>query len=99
MMIPESAAFEHLREVRHQRFALLEFLFHCCPVKSGMAAANSMILNAVLTIWGGVDLNSIWHFLEGFRGGASEQWEDAFRPTDGFSAMEYVHPDCRAIRG
>jgi hypothetical protein len=80
-------------------FASIFEFYHCCPVKSGMAAANSMILNAVLTIWGGVDLNSIWHFLEGFRGGASEQWEDAFRPTDGFSAMEYVHPDCRAIRG
>src|SRR3984893_14931914 len=44
------------------------------------------------------DLNSIWHFSEDFRGGAGEQWQDAFRPTDGFSAVEHVHPDCRAVR-
>src|SRR5271166_1780222 len=50
------------------------------------------------TIWRGVDLNSIWHFSEGFRGGAGEQWQDAFRPTDGFSAVEHVHTDCRAVR-
>src|ERR1700730_8450175 len=57
-----------------------------------------MFLNAVLAIWRGVDLNSIWHFSEGFRGGAGEQWQDAFHPTDGFSAVEHVHPDCRAVR-
>src|SRR5271166_7138642 len=51
------------------------------------------------TIWRGVDLNSIWHFSEGFRGGAGEQWQDAFCPTDGFSAVEHVHPDCRTVRG
>src|SRR6202022_5198539 len=70
---------------------------HCRPVKSEAPAFNGMFLNAVLAIWRGVDLNSIWHFSEGFRGGADEQWQDAFRPTDGFSAVEHVHPDCRAV--
>src|SRR5215831_5431447 len=45
----------------------------------------------------GVDLNSIWHFSEGFRGGACEQWQDAFRPAHGLSAMEHVHADCLAV--
>src|SRR6202030_3249470 len=31
------------------------------------------------------------HFSEDFRGDAGEQWQDAFRPTDGFSAVEHVH--------
>src|SRR2546423_12393562 len=57
-----------------------------------------MFSNVILTIQRGVDLNSIWHFSEGFRGGAGEQWQDAFRPTDGFSAVEHVHADCGAIR-
>src|SRR6476646_11235406 len=57
-----------------------------------------MFLNAVLAIWRGVDLNSILHFSEDFRGGAGEQWQDAFRPTNGSSAVEHVHPDCRAVR-
>src|ERR1700720_2350347 len=57
-----------------------------------------MFPNVILTISRGVDLNSIWHFSEDFRGGAGEQWQDPFRPTDGFSAVEHVHPDCRAVR-
>jgi hypothetical protein len=57
-----------------------------------------MTLNGVLSIYRGVDLNWIWHFSEDFRGDAGEQWQDALRPTDGFSAVEHVHPDCRAVR-
>src|SRR5438874_9715635 len=57
-----------------------------------------MFSNVILTIQRGVDLNSIWHFSEGFRGGAGEQWQDAFRPTDGFSAVEHIHADCGAVR-
>src|SRR5712672_2781272 len=56
-----------------------------------------MFSNVILRFQRGVDLNSIWHFSEGFRGGAGEQWQDAFRPAHGFSAMEHVHTDCLAV--
>src|SRR5712672_1560251 len=57
-----------------------------------------MFSNVILRFQRGVDLNSIWHFSEGFRGGAVEPWQDTFHPTDGFSAVEHVHADCRAVR-
>src|SRR5229473_4174886 len=56
-----------------------------------------MVFRSFSAILRGVDLNSIWHFSEGFRGGAGEQWQDAFRPAHGFSAVEHVHTDCLAV--
>src|ERR1700730_3784972 len=49
-----------------------------------------MILNAVLVIWRGVDLNSIWHFSEGFRGGAGEQWHAR-------QSVQHSRAACRSI--
>jgi hypothetical protein len=59
---------------------------HCCPVKKGGCAFIGMFSNAILTIQRGVDLNSIWHFSEGFRGGAGEQWQDGPSADDGHPA-------------
>src|SRR5258708_17883010 len=46
----------------------------------------------------GVDLNLIGRYSELFRGAARELWQDAFRSTHGFSALEHLHADCCALR-
>src|SRR6202051_3349285 len=47
---------------------------------------------------GGVDLNLVGRYSEFFRGAAREHRQNAFRPADGFSAVEHLHADCCALR-
>src|SRR5580693_65527 len=50
------------------------------------------------TKMGGVDLNLVWRYSEVFRGASRERRQNAFCPTDGFSALEHLHAGCRALR-
>jgi hypothetical protein len=50
------------------------------------------------TKMGGVDLNLIGRYSEFFRGAAREHRQNAFRPTDGISAVEHLRADCCALR-
>src|ERR1700680_3304107 len=47
---------------------------------------------------GGVDLNLIGRYSEFFRGVAREHRQNAFPSTHGFSAVEHLYADCRALR-
>ena len=47
---------------------------------------------------GGVDLNSVGRYSEFFRGVAREYRQNAFRPADGFSALEHFCADCCPLR-
>ena len=40
---------------------------------------------------GGVDLNLVGRYSEFFRGASLEHRQNAFRPADGFSALEHLH--------
>ena len=46
----------------------------------------------------GVDLNLVGRYSELFRGVAREHRQDAFRPADGFSALEHFCADCCPLR-
>jgi hypothetical protein len=45
----------------------------------------------------GVDLSGMAQSSEIFRGFAHEHWQGAVRPSHGFSALEHLHADCRAL--
>ena len=45
----------------------------------------------------GVDLSGLGQSSEIFRGFAHEHRQDVVRPSHGFSAVEHLHADCRAL--
>jgi hypothetical protein len=47
---------------------------------------------------GGADLNCVSHFSGFSRGGSHVRWQDAFRSTHGFSALEDLPSHCRPVR-